>query len=75
MPVALGVPARSPTVARVSPPGRVPADTVHVYPVPVPPDAVSVAVYGSLTVPPGRDVAVTANGVELEEVDDPPPQL
>jgi hypothetical protein len=76
VPAAVGVPARIPRLVRVSPPGNAPADTVQAYPAPVPPVAVSVAEYDTLIVPPGRDVAVTFNGIGLEEgeSEDPPPQ-
>ena len=58
------------------PPGSAPADTVQAYPIPVPPVASNVAEYDTLVVPSGRDVAVTFNGIELDEdeSEDPPPQ-
>jgi hypothetical protein len=74
VPAAEGVPARIPPLARVRPPGSAPADTVQAYPAPVPPVAVSVAEYDALIVPPGRGVAVTFNGVGLEEAEELPPQ-
>jgi len=75
VPVAVGVPARTPPLARVRPPGNAPADTVQAYPVPVPPVANSVAEYDTVIVPPARDVVVTVNGGGLVETEDPPPQL
>ena len=74
VPAAVGVPERMPVLAKVIPPGSVPADTLQAYPPPVPPAAVSVTEYDWVTVPPVRDVVVMASGVE-EEDEDPPPQL
>jgi hypothetical protein len=74
VPAAAGVPERTPVLAKVIPPGSVPADTLQAYPLPVPPVAVSVAEYDSATVPPVREVVVMASGDEVE-VEDPPPQL
>ena len=74
VPAAVGVPERMPVPAKIIPPGSVPADMLQAYPLPVPPVAVNVAVYASVTVPPVREVVVMASGAE-EEVEDPPPQL
>jgi hypothetical protein len=73
VPVAVGVPERMPLSARVIPAGSVPADTLHAYPLPVPPVAASVAEYDTVTVPPAREVVVMASG-EGDEVEEPPPQ-
>ena len=75
VPAAVGVPAKIPPLARVRPTGRVPADIVQAYPAPVPPVAVNVVEYDTLTVPPARDVAVIFKGDGLEEEDPPLPQL
>jgi hypothetical protein len=54
-PAVVGVPLIAPVVVfRVSPTGRVPVATDHVYGAPLPPDAVSVCAYDTLTTPPGR---------------------
>jgi hypothetical protein len=75
VPVAAGVPERTPLLAKVTPPGSDPADTLQLYPMPVPPAAVSVAEYDTLTVPPASDVVVMESGVEPEDGEEPPPQL
>ena len=75
VPVAAGVPERTPLLAKVTPPGSDPADTLQLYPVPVPPAAVSVAEYETLTVPPASDVVVMESGVAPEDDEEPPPQL
>lgn len=75
VPLAVGVPVRTPLLAKVIPPGSNPADTLQLYPMPVPPAAVNVAEYDSLTVPPARDVVVMDRGVEPEDAEEPPPQL
>ena len=76
VPAAVGVPARIPPLARVRPPGNAPEKTVQAYPAPIPPLAVSVAEYETLTVPLGKEDAVTFSGIELEEEESevPPPQ-
>jgi hypothetical protein len=43
VPAAVGVPERMPLLAKVIPPGSAPAETLHAYPLPVPPVAASVA--------------------------------
>src|SRR5450432_3525753 len=52
LPLADGVPERTPAVDRLSPPGRVPLDTVKVYGL-LPPLAVMVWLYAAVVVPSG----------------------
>src|ERR1700684_637616 len=72
VPMAVGVPERRPLLANVIPPGSIPADMFQEYPLPVPPVAARVAEYGTVTVPPARDVVVTVSGVEVEGAALPP---
>jgi hypothetical protein len=61
VPAAVGVPLMFPPAPRLSPAGRAPLLTVHVYP-PVPPLAASACEYATPTVPPGSEAEVTVSG-------------
>lgn len=59
-PNVLGVPEISPFVARVTPVGKLPESSDHVYGG-TPPDADSVALYGVFCIPFGNDVVLTTS--------------
>jgi hypothetical protein len=57
VPVAVGVPSRSPEGLRFNPAGRLPEEIAQLYGV-VPPDAENDMLYGVPTVPVGREAVV-----------------
>ena len=61
VPAVVGVPARFPLLASVNPGGNVPVE-VKVYGPPIPPVAVKVWPYATLTVPPGTENGPTTTG-------------
>jgi len=57
VPVAVGVPSRSPEGLRFNPAGRLPEEIAQLYGV-VPPDAENDLLYGVPTVPVGKEAVV-----------------
>ena len=64
VPRAAVVPPMTPAVLRLSPVGRAPAETDHVYGA-SPPDAVTVLVYALVYVPDGKVIADTATAARI----------
>src|SRR5436189_145949 len=58
VPDCIGVPLRTPLLLSARPVGRAPT-SLKLYPVPAPPDAANVKLYGSFTVPVGGVAGVT----------------